>query len=178
MSRTSAISTRCCAAQARRLGRAVATAVAVPALMRTCPLLRPDRAGDDRALDDQRRGVGHAIGEQGVAHELDQERADQRADHARLAAGERRAADRDRGDRVELHAEADEIGVARRIDRHDDEAGDAGAEAADRVDPALDRCDRHAGQPRRPLVAADRQDLAAEQGRAAASRRRPRPAPA
>ena len=52
------------------------------ALSRAAPLLRPDRDGDDRALDDQRRGVGHAVGEQGVAHELDQQRADQRADDA------------------------------------------------------------------------------------------------
>ena len=130
---------------------------------RHAPLLGPHRAGDDRAFHHQGGRVGHAVGEQGVAQKLDQQRAEQRPDHRRPAAGERRAADRDRGDRVELHAEADQIGVARRIDRDDHQPGDAGAQAADRIDPALDPGDRNAGEPRRPLVAADRQDLPAEQ---------------
>ena len=140
--------------------------LAVAALTRPALLLRPDGAGDDRGLDHQRRRVRHAVGEQRVAHELDDERADQRADDGRPAAGEQRAADRDRGDRVELHAEADQIGVARRIDRDDDQPGDSCAQAADDVDPALDRGDRNAGQTRRPLVAADREDLPAEHGAA------------
>ena len=71
--------------------------------------------------------------------------------------------DRDRRDGVELHAEADLIGVARRIDRNDDQTGDPGAQAADRIDPSLDRGRPERREPRRPLVAADRQDLAAEQ---------------
>ena len=44
--------------------------------------------------------------------------------------------------------------------------GDAGQQAADDVDQALDAVDRHAGQPRRRLVAADGQDLPAEHGAA------------
>jgi hypothetical protein len=56
---------------------------------------------------------------------------DERADHGPLSAGERRAADRNRRDRVELHSEADESSIARRIDGHNDLAGYSGAQAAD-----------------------------------------------
>ena len=45
----------------------------------------------------------------------------------------------------------------------DDEPGDARAEAADAIDPALDAGDRHAREPRGALVAADGEDLPAEQ---------------
>jgi transposase InsO family protein len=59
---------------------------------------------------------------------------DERADHGPLSAGERRAADRNRRDRVELHSEADESSIARRIDGHNDLAGYSGAQAADGVE--------------------------------------------
>src|ERR671923_214575 len=43
-----------------------------------------------------------------------------------------------------------------------DDAGDAGRQGRDDVDRHLDRADRHAGQGRRMLVAADGIDMAAE----------------
>ena len=80
-----------------------------------------------RALTTSAAAIGHAVGEKRVAHELDDQRAQQRADDGGAAAREQRAADGDRGDRVELHAEADQVGVAGGVDGDHDQAGDAAA---------------------------------------------------
>ena len=60
--------------------------------VRSCrpPALQPDRQHDDQRLDHQGRGIGHAVGQQRVADELDDQGAQQRAD--RRWRGRRRAA--------------------------------------------------------------------------------------
>ena len=85
-------------------------------------------------------------------------------------AGERRAADDDGGDRVELERLA---GLRRGGGQlgGDDEPGHRGAEAADHVDAQLDALDRDAGELGGALVAADRVDPAAERRLAGEERR-------
>ena len=81
------------------------------------------------------------------------------------AAAQRRAADDDGGDGVELVALADRR--LRRVDaRGDEEAGDAADAAGERVDGDLPAIDVDARQPQRLLVAAQREDVAAEHGAA------------
>ena len=57
--------------------------------------------------------IGHAVGEQRVADELDDSAPSSVPMTVARPPVSERAADGDRGDGVELHAEADEIGVRR-----------------------------------------------------------------
>ncbi len=74
------------------------------------------------------------------------------------AAGEQRAADHHRGDGEQLPADAlDRLAGAEL--RREDDAGEPGQAAAQHVDEELHPVDRQAHQPRRVLVAADRQHV-------------------
>ena len=104
--------------------------------------------------------AGH---EQAVADDLDQGGADERAEGAALAAQQVGAADHRGGDHAQF------IAGAQRIDRralpsHDHDRRDRGRQRADDVGLQLDAVDRHAGQPRRLLVAADGKEVAAPGG--------------
>ena len=77
------------------------------------------------------------------------------------AAEEARAADHDGGDRGQLVAGA-VIGAAEVELAGMDDAGERRGEAGDRIDRDLDGRDRDAGEPRRALIAADGEDVAAE----------------
>ena len=65
------------------------------------------------------------------------------------AAGEQRAADDDRGDRVELHADGVQAVAGEHVEG-EQQAAERGAEAADHVD-----ADLRAGRPRRPISSAE-----------------------
>ena len=75
-------------------------------------------------------------------------------EHGAGAAGQQRAADDDRGDRLELQADADG-GEARRRTRGHEHAGERGQEGAHDVDGDLDPGDGQAHQPGRLLAATD-----------------------
>ncbi len=80
-----------------------------------------------------------------------------------LAAGQACAAQHDRGDRGQFQPH----GRARRTQRQlrgDEDAGDAGEEPTEHVDPHQRAVDTDAGQPRRFGVAADGKDIAAKPG--------------
>ncbi len=80
-----------------------------------------------------------------------------------LAAGQRRAAEDDRDDAVELEADAD-VRVAGAEPRAEDDRGETGGEAGHRVQSDVHARDVDAGDPGRLLVAADRVHVAAEDG--------------
>ena len=98
-----------------------------------------------------------------VGERAEHNRARDRADHRTRAAEQARAADDDRGDRGELVAGA-VIGAAEVELARMDDARNRRNEAGDRVDGDLYQRDRHAREPRRPLVTADREDIAAKAG--------------
>ena len=87
--------------------------------------------------------------------------AEHRADHIAHAAGEQRAADHGRGDRVEFHPLGLQPVTRQHVQREHD-AAERRTEAAQRVHADLRARDRQPHQQRRTLVAADRVDVAAE----------------
>src|SRR5579863_4983968 len=85
--------------------------------------LEPDRGDDERRFGELRDVVRNAVGEHRVPDELNDERANQRADDCGAATAKERAANRDCSDSVEFCVQPDLIGVAGGIDRDDDETG-------------------------------------------------------
>src|SRR5207244_2401367 len=68
--------------------------------------LQEDRRQDDQPLEHELRVAVDVVELQNVAEKTEDEDADERADHAALAAHQVRAADDDGGNRIELEAEA------------------------------------------------------------------------
>ena len=108
------------------------------------------------------RGEGADLVDQVLDH-LEQQHAGERAAERAGAAGEQRAADDDRGDRLELAALADGGQAGRRL-CGDQDAGETGEQGAEHVDQHLDPGDRQAHQLGRLLAAADGEHRLPEPG--------------
>src|SRR3954471_5647400 len=104
---------------------------------------------------------GHDL--QPVVENGDDQGADDRADDRALAAGQRRAADDHRGDRLKLVAET-RPRLGGREARRDHHAGQAGEQAGQRVDGDLPPAHADSRQRRRRLVATNRVRVPPEDG--------------
>src|SRR5579871_6715752 len=85
--------------------------------------LQPNSGDDESRFGELSDIVGDAVGEHRVSYELNNQRADERADDCGAATAKERAANRDCSDSVEFCVQPDLIGVAGGIDRDDDETG-------------------------------------------------------
>src|SRR3954453_5880511 len=138
-----------------------------PRLARARAPLVVDVEGDGeqeyQALDHRLDGLVDAHQLHAVAHDADEQTAHDGPDDGAHAAGDGRATDEARGDRVELERQTGSrlraVGPGR-----EDDAGDRRQHAHVHEDLEVDRADLDAGQRRRGQVAADRVHLAAEDG--------------
>src|SRR4051812_10820170 len=125
--------------------------------------LEQDRE-DDEDADEGALPVGVDAGhQQTVADHLDQRGTHQRAEGPALAADQVGAADHGAGDHPQLVALAQGVD-GRALPADDHHRRDRRGQAGDDVGAELDPVDRHAGQPGRVLVAADRVQVAAPGG--------------
>ena len=133
-----------------------------------------DGGDDDHGLHHPGVGVGQVVADQRGEDELHQQGAGHRPEDAQLAAGERRPADDDRGDRAELDQQTDE----RRIGGADRAVARIPATAASVARQGIDEdqraTHREPGGACRVGAAADRRPPA---GRTPWSARRPRSPP-
>src|SRR5579885_871829 len=125
--------------------------------------VEPDGDEDDDASHD-RRQEGRQVGEdEAVADHGDGERAQHCPDHGPAPAEEAGAAKHDRGNDVELEADAGVGGSAAQPGR-DDEPRQRGGHAAQHIGQEADQPDVHARAPHRLRIGAQRGDMAAEGG--------------
>ena len=126
--------------------------------------LDEDDDDDDGGEDHGRLRRGDAEEEDRRSQRLDGEDADHGAGDRELAAHERRAAEHDREDRVELDVEARRVGVGGHDVRAVEDAGHAREQAARDVGAEDDAARAHAGEAARLGVDADGLGEHAERG--------------
>src|SRR5581483_3449791 len=125
------------------------------------PGVERDGSGEDAALDHVLPLRRRAEQVEAVADHLQEEGPEHGAPDGSLAAEQRRAAEDDGRDRIELDA-AVRVPLCRLHLREEDDAGDARGEAREGERRRADRPDADARQARRLRVAAGRVDVAAE----------------